>query len=245
MKDYCKEKYGVNFADDADSASYKHSYRDYELLPKTEMVVQPPSLREIYVEIPGADGELDLSEVLIGRPLYDGREAKFEFLLINRERWRWVYSRLMGDVHGKRMRIVLDDDSNYYYAGRVKVNSFESSPNLATIVVNAHLDPYKKSLIANSERWLWDPFNFETDVARDYSELVVNGSLKVTVIGSRMPVAPVLKVSSDMTVLYNGVSYQLTTGSNRIVGMVLVDEEYEMTFTGNGTVTIQFEVGSL
>lgn len=245
MKDYCKYKYGVNFADDADNPSYKHSYRDYELLPKTEMVVQPPSLRESYVEIPGADGELDLSEVLTGHPLYDGRDAKFEFMLIDRERWRWAYSRLMNEVHGKRMRIVLDDDSNFYYTGRVKVNSFESSINLATIVINARIDPYKKSLIANSERWLWDPFNFETDVARDYADLTVDGTLTVTVVGSRMPVTPVLKVSSDMTVQYDGTTYQLATGSNRIAGMVLADDEYEMTFTGTGTVSVQFEVGSL
>ena len=60
-----------------------------------------------------------------------------------------------------------------------------------------------------------------------------------------MPVTPVIEVSSNMTVLFNGTTYQLTTGRNRIAGMVLVDQEYEMTFTGNGTVSIEFEVGSL
>ena len=93
--------------------------------------------------------------------------------------------------------------------------------------------------------WLWDTFNFETDVARDYAELVVDGTLTTTIVGSKMPVTPVSEVSSNMSLLFEGTTYQLTAGRNRIAGMTLVDQAYQMTFTGNGTVSVEFEIGNL
>ena len=244
-----ENQYGVSFAEDAtyvDKSSYKHSYKDYDMLPKSKMVVQPPSVREVYIEIAGADGDLDLSEVLTGYPSYDSRDAEFTFTLVDRKKWDFIYSRLMNNVHGRRMRVIIDEDSNYYYTGRIKVNSFASNKNTATIVINGHFDPYKKSLIANSERWLWDPFNFETDVARDYSAIVVSGTTAVTVVGSDMPVTPVFSVSSNMTLTFEENEYQLSSGATQMIpDIVLRGSEYTMQFAGGGTVDISFEVGSL
>ena len=76
--------------------------------------------------------------------------------------------------------------------------------------------------------------------------MIVDGTLSVTLVGSRMPVTPNISVSSNMTVEIDGTTYQLTTGDNRIAGLVLDDTtEYEATFTGNGTASIEFEIGSL
>lgn len=230
--------YGVLFGD-------KHSFRDFNLYPKSKMIVNPPDVREVYVEVAGADGDLDITEALTGRANYESREGKFEFTVVDREKWDYVYAELMNTLHGRKMRVILDDDPYWYYNGRIKIDSFKTNKRTATIVIEGYFDPYKKSLISNSEHWLWDPFNFETDVARDYASMVVDGTLTTTIVGSRMPVTPVIEVSSNMTVEFDGTEYQLATGKNRIAGMVLVDQEYEMTFTGNGTVSIQFEVGSL
>lgn len=223
----------------------KHSFKDFGLYPKSKMIVAPPEVREVYVEVAGADGDLDLTEALTGRPIYNSREAKFEFTVIDKEKWDYTYSLLMNTVHGRKMHVVLDDDPYHYYYGRVKVDSFKTSKHTATITVEGYFGPYKKSLFANSEHWLWNWFNFETDVARDYAELVVDGTLTATIVGSKMPVTPVIEVSSNMSLLFDGTTYQLTTGRNRIAGMTLVDQEYQMVFTGNGTVSVKFEIGSL
>ena len=230
------------------SYQYIHSYRDLGLFPKSKMTVQPPEVRETYIDIAGRDGELDLSEVLTGNPSYGNRDAKFEFTVINRGDWDYVYSRLMNEIHGRKMYVVIEEDSNYYYTGRLKVNSFKSKKNTATIVVDGYLDPYKVSLVANGEKWLWDPFNFETDVARDYEALVVDGSATYTIVGSRMPVRPKFKGSaSGMTVTIGGVQYPVATSDFLTPNNfpVLRDEEYQMTFSGSGTVTIKLEIGSL
>ena len=239
MSNKYENQYGVLFGD-------KHSFRDFGLYPKSKMIVDPPEVRENYVEVAGADGELDLTEALTGRPNYNSREAKFEFTVIDRARWDSVYSGLMNTLHGRTMRVVLDDDPYYYYYGRVKVDSFKTNKHTGTIVIEGYFEPYKKSLIANSLDWLWNPFNFETDYAMNYGDLVVDGTLTKTIVGSRMPRTPVIEVSSNMTVEFDGTTYNLTTGKNRIAGLVLDDtHEYELTFTGNGTVSIEFEIGSL
>ena len=230
------------------SYQYIHSYRDLGLFPKSKMTVQPPEVRETYIDIAGRDGELDLSEVLTGNPSYGNRDAKFEFTVVDRKLWDSVYTRLMNEIHGRKMYVVIEEDSNYYYTGRLKVNSFKSKKNTATIVVDGYLDPYKVSLVANGEKWLWDPFNFETDVARDYEGLAVNGSTTYTIIGSRMPTRPKFKGSvSGMTVTIDGVEYPIATSDFLTPNNfpVLRDDEYQMTFSGSGTVTIRFGIGSL
>ena len=249
MSNKYESNLGVRFATEnpRQASSYKHTYRDYGLFPKSKMSVQPPDVRETYIDIAGRDGEIDLSEVLTGYPTYGSRDAKFEFTVMDRSRWDYVYSRLMNEIHGRKMYVIIDEDSKYYYTGRVKVNSFKSKKNTATIVVDGYLDPYKVSLVATSEEWLWDPFNFETDIARDYSDLVVDSSTVYTIVGSRMPVNPQFKASaSGMTVSIDGTSYNLSTSYSTPTGFpVLRDKEYQMTFSGSGTVSIRFAIGSL
>lgn len=232
-----------------ESYQYAHSYKDYELFPRSKMSVQPPEVRETYIDIPGLDGELDLTEVLTGHPSYSSRDAKFEFTVVDRSRWDYAYSRLMNKVHGKKLYVIVEEDGNYYYTGRLKVNSFKSKKNTATIVVDGHFNPYKVSLVATSEEWLWDPFNFETDVARDYKGLEVDGSSTYTIVGSKMPVRPAFKASaSGITVSINGSSpYSVATSGYQTPDNFpeIRDGEYQMTFSGNGTVNVKFEIGSL
>ena len=52
----------------------KHTYRDWGLLPKTRPTIAPPKVRTNYVDVPGLDGALDLSEALTGRVGYQTRD---------------------------------------------------------------------------------------------------------------------------------------------------------------------------
>lgn len=122
----------------------KHSYRAYELFLKSRPYISPPEPKTKLVEIPGTDDVLDLTEKLTGKVHYGMREGKFEFFVIGgRPKWSAVYAAILNDLHGKRLKIVLDDDPNYYWIGRVAVNEMESSEKTATIVLTAQLEPYK------------------------------------------------------------------------------------------------------
>jgi hypothetical protein len=149
------------------------------------------------------------------------------------------------------MIIIFDDDPLWYYEGRFEVG--DPKPDDAgyiTIPIKGTLKPYKYNIVSSTDDdWLWDPFDFETGVIREYKDMQIEGQTVITIIGSAMPVVPVLTVDSEnhdgMTVLYGGHTYQLVDGDNRIPAMSIGPGEHMMTFTGVGTVSIYFREGSL
>lgn len=123
----------------------KHSYREWGLLLKERPYISPPEPKMNLVEVPGSDIVIDLTESLTGKVHYGMREGKFKFHVMNgRSEWSAVYAALLNDLHGKRVQIVLDDDPNYYWLGRVTINDWESDKKTATIVLAAQLEPYKR-----------------------------------------------------------------------------------------------------
>lgn len=123
---------------------YKHSYRAYGMLLKSRPYIAPPEPKTKLVEVPGSDMVIDLTESLTGKVHYGMREGKFEFWVVGgRSKWPAVYAALLNDLHGKRLKIVLDDDPNYYWVGRVAVDEWGSDKKTATIVLTAQLEPYK------------------------------------------------------------------------------------------------------
>ena len=150
----------------------RHSYEDWGLILKSRPQISPPEPKYIYVDIPASDGQIDLTESLIGNVPYYNREIVFEFNVIDaRNRWSMIYSEILDRIHGQRMKIILDEDPSYYYIGRVTVNEWESDKRTSVITITADVDPYKYRMQSTTEDWLWDPFNFETDRIIDYRDI--------------------------------------------------------------------------
>lgn len=231
--------YGVTFGE-------KHSLRDWKLLLNERPKITPPEPKTNYIDVAGSDCGIDATESLTGDVKYDWAEIEFTFLTIkNRMQWSALYSEIMNSIHGKQMKIILDEDPAYFYFGRVTVNEWSSDEKHSTIVINAKVKPYKYDMFSSLEDWEWDPFDFETGVIREYKDLQVNGTLEVTVIGSRMPVVPIIKASTAMKVKFEGQTYNLSSGNNEIPEIEIFDGENLLTFTGTGTVSIDYRGGSL
>jgi hypothetical protein len=123
-----------------------HSYREWGLLLKEYPYISPPEPKTKLIEVPGSDAVIDLTESLTGKVHYGMREGRFEFWVIGgRSKWPAIYSAIMNELHGKRVKIVLDDDPNWYYLGRVRVDEMASDKVTATIVLTAELEPYKRA----------------------------------------------------------------------------------------------------
>ena len=43
------------------------------------------------------------------------------------------------------------------------MNDWKCEANFSKVTINYVLNPYKCYIQGDSELWLWDPFNFETD----------------------------------------------------------------------------------
>ena len=100
-----------------------HTYRDWGLYLNTRPVVAPPEVRTKYLDIPGTNGSLDLTEIL-GQVTYKPRNFNVTLVAIrNRENWDSIYSTVMEYLHGRRRTMVLDDDPLYSWSGRFNVDS--------------------------------------------------------------------------------------------------------------------------
>lgn len=203
-------------------------------------------VNEKFKEIPGRNGDLDLTDALTGFPVYKNTTMKltFDFKDGNYDLWLMRASELRNTLHGKRMRVVLGKD-DFFYEGRVSVNTEKLNRRYSSVEITVNRDPYKLELYSSLENWLWDSFNFETGIVRNYKDLQVKGNLEVIIPGRTMRVIPVFDCSEEMTVSYNGTIYNLPKGKSKSPDLLLGEGDNTLIFTGNGTVSVDYRGGSL
>lgn len=228
----------------------KNTWDDWFLIPSSRPVFNPPKVKTVYIDIPGADWHLDMSESLTGEVVYEGREGSIEFIVDNGHRtWSELYSDIMDYLHGQQMRAILEDDPSYYYEGRFAVNQWKSDPHNSKITIDYNVAPYKFELFSSLEDWLWDPFNFETGVAREYGDLTVDNDLILVIEGNRKSVVPSFIVSSEdgsgLKVEFDGTTYSLPDGTSKVANIVIKQGTNALTFTGKGTVSVDYRGGRL
>lgn len=126
--------------------SGQDTYLTWDMVPTKRLYVAPPETKTNYVDLPGANGGVDYTELLTGFPMYGYRKGSWEFLLIPAENWSNVYQSLVETFHGKKHDIILQDDPNYYYTGRLNINEWETNDHNSLITIDYVLDPERKSV---------------------------------------------------------------------------------------------------
>ena len=200
------------------------------------------------VEVAGSDDVLDFTEALTGYPLYKQRKGSISFRFFdNGVPVRNRFDQIKNFLHGKKAIAIIEDQPEYYYEGRFLVGDlkFAKRGNWAEFELSYILNAYKIEVGSSNEDWLWNPFNFETGVIREYSDIVINGLTSVNVIGSRKPTTPEFICDNAMVMTFDGNSYNMSAGRNIIPQIVLSDDEYEFVFNGIGTVSISMKAGAL
>lgn len=105
--------------------------------------IPPAQPKTNYIDIPGADGQVDLTEAL-GVVKYQMREAEFVFSTApghNIEDTKRKVSNALNGVYFNK--IILDKDPEWYWQGRVRVDSYGNEYPCDKITVKATLKPYK------------------------------------------------------------------------------------------------------
>lgn len=119
-----------------------HSHRDLNLIQQT-VEVDPAEPKLNLVEIPGADGAVDLTEQPAGRVTYNTRKITWTFALYPGESWDEKHREVSNALNGRRCNITLDADQDYYYQGRLSVSKHKVDGVLRQITVVAICQPYK------------------------------------------------------------------------------------------------------
>ena len=239
--DLAKSYHSINIGD-------INTWDDWHIVPSSRPLIAAPKVKTSFISLPGGDGGLDLTEVLAGRPTYERRTGSWEFIVMNDYgNWYERYSEIMAYLQGMQYRIIFDDDPEFYYLGRLAVNEWRSEPNWSRIVINYNVDPYKRHVDGGGDKWLWDPFNFESDTIQDYYKMVVDGSLAVDFINdTENAIRPVINSSTNsISMSFNGSSYNLDRGPNVFYDITFPSGTSHITFTGNGVVSIESIGGQL
>lgn len=143
----------------------RNTWDNWRIVPTSRPSFAPPSAKTNYVEVPGANGKLDLSQILTGYPLYGTRTGSIEFIVMNDFRhWQTAFTDIMTTVHNRKMFCVYEEDPEYYYVGRWTVQSWTAGNDHSKVVLAYELDSYKWRLYDSTNSWLWDPFNFSTGI---------------------------------------------------------------------------------
>lgn len=139
---------GVRFQDAAGTFS-KHTRDDYNMYLTAPPEIGTAMPKTVYVDVPGADGKLDLTESVSGEISYENRTIKLEFAAKIEERFQENFiHQVNGDLHGKRLRMFVDRRAqtmlpDYYYEGRVTVAWTGRTHWKLHCVITIDASPYK------------------------------------------------------------------------------------------------------
>lgn len=175
-----------------------HSHRDLHLIQQ-KVDVQPAEPKLNLVNIPGADGTKDMSELLGGRLVYKDRKATWTFALYPGEDWDAKHRQVSNELNGKRCKITLDTSPEYYYLGRVTVKKYNKDKALRQITVEATCQPYilKHQLTAVT-----------ADLTSDTDDF-----LRVILPNEKMPTVPTVEVTTPTTIRWAGMTAAVTPGT--------------------------------
>lgn len=254
---YYTEEHSVSFGDlvtrtsggknYVDFNTIANTWDDWRLIPSSRPSIAHPTIVTKFVEIPGANGMLDLTTYLTGKPVYGQRQGSLNFYVSNGfEDWETIRGRIVRTLHGQRMKMRLMDDPKYYYEGRFTVGQWESGASNSSISISYQLEPYKMMIsLEGSDPVLWDPFNFETDY--DYYVIMSEpiGAGTYYIYADDFSFAPVATwVSGTATVTFGGVTRTLSSAGSVTLGQS-TNGRNTLTITGNGKINIVWRKGAL
>lgn len=183
------------------------------ILTKVENTLPEP--KTVTVDIKGADGLLDLSEVVSGDIRYTNRKLKLTFELIDVNNYDELITEIANAIHGRTVNVQLTSDENYYYEGRATISKWECRKRKGTIVINIDAYPFKKAV-------------YETTKSID-----ISGKDSVVIVAdTRKTIVPTLDVTGDVKI--NGVF--VTPGTRQYPEIVLKEGTNTFNVSGSGTV---------
>lgn len=192
--------------------------------------VGSPKVRKYTVEIPGADGLLDCSEVH-GRITYDPRPVEISVGKAITNRFAQD-SLVKNALHGKQMEITLSDDPDYYYFGRVEVGEWQRRNGIGSAVISADCDPYKYRQLP-------------TVITATVPD---SGTVELKLSNDAMPTVPTITADAAVMLGWEGSAYAVSAGTayrNLDIELAAGDNLLQVTAEPGTTVTVEYQEGSL
>lgn len=205
--------YGAIFDD-------KRSREDYGAIMNYARIT-PPAVKENYVDIAGGNSSIDLTEAVGGVVFGDG-VIDFKFTLFDEE----GKERMKNDLHGKRMKIVLEKETEFCYDGRISVISIKQIGAVYELCMKAQVKPYKMGGLRIHEE-------------------EIQGEKEIILFSKRMPVMPVITVKGSIAVSYKGIRFNMETGVYEIPEITFQNGMNRLRVSGKGKIRLEYREGQL
>lgn len=206
-----------------------HSFDDFKLLLVSKEIGSP-NVKVKEIDIPGADGTLDLTD-FFGEAKFENLTHKFQFqTTVPQIEFLSLFSNIKNKIHGKKQRIILDDDPSFYYLGRCFVSSFTNEKNIGNISVECECEPYKYKTV-------------KTIISQ-----AVDGESTIPLPNLRKRVVPEVTITADSTIhivfgTYN--VWDLGSGSYSLPELELKAGSNSVSVTGEGTISFEYQEAGL
>lgn len=209
-----------------------HSYHDFNMI--LSAVEIPPALPKTnYCDIPGSDGSIDLTEAISETKFFD-RDCKFTLTMnpagdLSDAAFEEKKTEISNAINGKRCKITLDKDPDFYYLGRCSVSEYLSDKRIRRIVITAKVAPYK-----HRQRETVRTFDLTPELQTVYLR------------NSRKTVCPEIECTNDDCFIKCGAStFSVSAGKQKILDIQLKEGITEMQISGTGTMTFRYQEGEL
>lgn len=206
-----------------------HSYHDLHLIlaPFTPAPAKPQTN---FLKVPGRDGSLDLTEAN-GEVKFDDRTFPFTFTIRPDDDLSFDerLSAVSAALNGKRCRITLDRDPDYYWLGRCVVDQHQRDKGIGKIVVKATVQPYKLKQSAT------------------VVSVALSSAAKTVVLeNGRMAAVPTIECTMNgTTVAFGDKIFSLRAGTYKLLDIRLTEGKNLLTVSGAGTITFTWQEGAL
>lgn len=221
-----------------------HTWRDWGLNLVSIYIPMPEPKTQIR-DIPGGDGSIDLTEIN-GRPAYNDRsglELVFDLMDEDYKVWFMKYSEFAKEIHGKKVKMILDDEPDYYYMVRLNLDGQKTNPVFGEITLSGTAEPFKYDHAASNEPWKWSPFNFRAGVIRNLrNQIISSENHTIKILGAGIDTPPIFIVSEadNLKLTHEGRTYTLKVGRNRFPAVRVGKEDVTLTFSGVGKISVEY-----
>lgn len=130
----------------------KHTLTDFSLVIENRDYIGAPVMNENYIDIPGRSGLVDLTKAVTSVPIYSSRPIHILLSGTDADPGRWdaTISKLRNFCHGKEMRVVFDNDPNWFWHGKAQIVDFEAMRSLGRFVLEIpYAYPFKAQADGN------------------------------------------------------------------------------------------------
>ena len=203
------------------------AFDDWDLvLTKVENPLPTPKL--VTVDIKGADGKLDLSEVATGELRYNNRNIKLTFEMMDVKNYHGLMSNISHHIHGKMITMLFTNDDSYYYSGRATISKWECSKNKGTVVIDVDAYPYKRAV-----HEINISFSFNGETVKYFDAYTTE------------KICPKLKVTGTANIIIGDTIISYTDGTYSINEILIHGGVNSITLAdgSNGSITLTYRSG--